>query len=68
MSRNPQAYFPEIRQLLILNMLKRVWPNGMPPVQIRDCLHECYPGDSPEAIHRRFSDDMKALHTAGLIA
>jgi hypothetical protein len=67
MRRSRQGYYPEIRQLLILNMLKRVWPNGIPPAELRDCLHDYYPGDNREAIHRRFSDDMRALHAAGLI-
>lgn len=68
MSHNSQACLPEIRQLLILNLVRHTGRNGVAPYEIRDCLYEWYPGETPEAVHRRFSDDMKALKTAGLIA
>lgn len=47
MRRNPQAYLPEIRQLLILNLLKRSGPNGLPPAEIRGCLYDYYWGENP---------------------
>ncbi|MEB3048916.1 hypothetical protein KV112_04030 [Mycolicibacter sp. MYC123] len=70
MGHNQQAYLPEIRQLLILGLLKHAGRNGMRPSHLRDRLwyYDCYPGRNDGALHRRFSEDMKALRGAGLIA
>jgi hypothetical protein len=65
--RNPEARTREMRQLMILAVLRGSLPRQPAPDEIKYCLYPSYPGTGGEAIHRRFSEDMAGLRRAGLI-
>ena len=67
MDRKTEALSREMRQLMILAFLRALLPNRARPGDIKDALYGRYPGNSEEAIHRRFSEDMDGLRRAGLI-
>jgi len=67
MGRNPDSLNREMRQPIILGLLRRA-PKGLRSDKVKQDLYYAYPGENEVAIHCRFSDDMADLRRVGLIS